>query len=1091
MNDELFKAILSLDSYNRGYDAGIDLIGIYIGNAQLIDESVSLDTQTETARDQAIGFFAQAYAIDLGGGNTEISISFRGTNTWIEPMTGYTLPSLLDMWHGWRLGNEPANPNSFIEFYGESLAAFLASDTDAEQGMMAVEFYKYIVDTYTPTELYIDNSSISLTGHSLGGGLAAFISSVYRLYDTKVYDTMTYDQAAELTSSYIVTWRTSSNTYESLLTPDELATFEQIYEIEILDVQPYDDDLHTLVYGSPNIGWQNDASGVEGYILEGEVLDNPLIGRTGDDEKYKYDLGFVEENFGLTSTQLHSMTTLAIRMFAEEAEVSTDDWKDAAQYFWPLMYDQGFAQSIGMDHSSLMGKNQADGDYASILRAITAYSAIDEGTRVFGDTGIRALYDDANNLGLAISTIANTASYVTYYATDISKVFVQYAGLLAASKILESSNAAVVSGVLDYIGSSNPDILTVNFKAADWLPMHIDFRQTMAVTRDGLVEHIFADFKLDNDIDLDAFIKDNGWFTNTFLEGESSGEVFNRVIFAATDAGSEELDLEEVGEYFKGTLYVGSAGNDTVTLEVDSNDRTVFIGNGGTDSFIGGDNTDIAIGGSGEDVLDGGGAADFLYGAGGYDLLVGGTGTDLVIGGTGNDVFIADADGDDIYHGGYTAAELAPFWNTDPFDMDDLTRQNDGLDKVDYTHMTGVVFDVTVLDETLGNYWVDKYYNGTYFYGPWDRDVLFSIEDLQIDAYARRDVGGAIAAGNESNNSLHYSNFGGYNVARSYYGYGGNDTITGGLKNDFLSGGTGDDTLSGGAGDDNYYYNLGDGDDYINDAGAGSIDVLIFGDGILSSQVTLARYSGFNMIVTFNDSAEITIFAQTYSTGNAIDYFKFYDGTIWDMQATIVPVYGTSGNDTNLQGAGSSTTQREGAHINDIMYGYGGNDLIRSYDGDDILYGGDGNDDLRGDVGNDILYGENGNDVMTGGGDNDTLYGGAGLDTMTGGLGADTFVFESASAFSNIDTITDFKQSDNDKLDISDILEGYYNYGVDVITDFVQITQSGTTAYLSINQSGSGGGSYTQIATLTGLGTQNLTDEAALEASGRLITHVV
>ncbi len=961
---------------------------------------------------------------------------------------------------------------------------------------MAVEFYKHVVDVFMEPGAYRENTEITLTGHSLGGGLAGFVSTLYGLgnsenISTKIFDTMTYDVAASLASSYNVSWYDLTGAHFDTLTPDELAALENNPAAVITGQAPYDADLKSLVYGSQD-PWQNDPSGIEGYIIEGEALDMALLARTGDDEKYHYDLGFVEENFGLTSTQLHSMTTLVIRMFAEEAEVSTDDWKDAAQYFWPLMYDQGFAQSIGMDHSSLMGKNQADGDYASILRAITAYSAIDEGTRVFGDTGIRALYDDANNLGLAISTIANTASYVTYYATDISKVFVQYAGLLAASKILESSNAAVVSGVLDYIGSSNPDILTVNFKAADWLPMHIDFRQTMAVTRDGLVEHIFADFKLDNDIDLDAFIKDNGWFTNTFLEGESSGEVFNRVIFAATDAGSEELDLEEVGEYFKGTLYVGSAGNDTVTLEVDSNDRTVFIGNGGTDSFIGGDNIDIAIGGSGEDVLDGGGAADFLYGAGGYDVLVGGTGTDLVIGGTGNDVFIADADGDDIYHGGYNAAELAPFWNTDPFDMDDLTRAEDGdEDTVDYTHMTGVVFDVTVLDEELGNYWVDKYYGGTYFYGQWDRDVLFSIEELEIDAYARRDVGGAIAAGNESNNSLHYSNFGGYNVARSYYGYGGNDTITGGHKNDFLSGGTGDDTLSGGAGDDNYYYNLGDGDDYINDAGAGSIDVLIFGDGILSSQVTLARYSGFNMIVTFNDSAEITIFAQTYSTGNAIDYFKFYDGTIWDMQATIVPVYGTSGNDTNLQGTGSSTTQREGAHINDIMYGYGGNDLIRSYDGDDILYGGDGNDDLRGDVGNDILYGENGNDVLTGGGDNDTLYGGAGIDTMTGGLGADTFVFESASAFSNIDTITDFKQSDNDKLDISDILEGYYNYGVDVITDFVQITQSGTTAYLSINQSGSGGGSYTQIATLTGLGTQNLTDEAALEASGRLITHVV
>lgn len=507
------------------------------------------------------------------------------------------------------------------------------------------------------------------------------------------------------------------------------------------------------------------------------------------------------------------------------------------------------------------------------------------------------------------------------------------------------------------------------------------------------------------------------------------------------------------------------------------------------------------------------------------------TGTDednILVGLQGDDTFFA-SDGVDVYHGGYDLVEMFDEIHINKGDLPDLTRGEDGTDTVDYTSMTGVVFDVTVLDETLGNYWVDKYYNGTYFYGPWDRDTLFSIEELEINPYDRRDIGGATAGGTVGNNSLHYNNFGGYNVARSYYGYGGNDNITAGHKNDFLSGGTGDDNLSGSTGDDNYFYNLGDGDDYINDAGSGSIDALIFGDGILPSEVTLARYSGSNMIVTFIDNAEITLYAQTYGTGNAIDYFKFDDGTIWDMQATIVPVYGTSGNDNNLQGTGSSTTQREGAHINDVMYGYGGNDLIRSYDGDDILWGGEGDDDLRGGLDNDTLYGENGNDSMSGengndilyGGDgndsmngghtdngndtlyggggndtmnafggNDVLWGGAGLDTMAGGVGADTFVFEAASAFLNIDVITDFKLNDNDTLNIADILEGYYDFGVDAITDFVQITQSGATAYLSIAQNGGGGGSYVQIATLSNVSGQALTDEAALEASGRLITHV-
>ncbi len=1123
MNDSLFKAILSLDSYNRGYDAGINLVGNYIGNAHLIDESVSLDTLTETGRDQAIGFFAQAYEIDLGGGNSEINISYRGTNTWLEPITGCTLPSLLDMWNGWRLGNAPTDPNSLIELFGVAYAGSLANDTDAAQGMMAVEFYKYIVDTYSTSEAYRENSEITVTGHSLGGGLAGFVSTLYGLGDNgsrtaaTIFDTMTYDKSAELASSFRVMWHDLSGSYESLLTPYELSQFEQIPSVVIDDVQVYDSDLHSLVYGNSQ-AWDNDKSGIEGYILEGEVLDNPLLGRTGDDEKYKFDLGFTEEDYGLIDTELHSMATLVIRMFADESEVNGDYWKEVAQYFWPVMYDQSFAQEIGMDHASLLGKNQDDGDYAAVLRTIVAYSAINEGTRVFGDTGIRAFYDDANEFGQALNA-SGASNTLTEYATDISKAFIQYAGLLAASHVTSALFSDALEGVIDYDQTSNPDVFIVNFKSNDWTPISSELKYKMQGIRNDVVEHIFSDFIQSHSIDIGSFIVNNDWLgPGPFL---SSGGAFNRVIFAALDSGSTEYNLEEVGEAFKGTLYVGSIGNDIVTMQMGSSDRNVFLGNGGTDSYIGGDSLDIAIGGSGQDTFDGGGSADFLYGGGDIDVLVGGLSSDIVIGGTGNDIFVADIDGEDVYHGGYDEADLANAWYYDPFDIEDIARAADGTDTISYLDLTGVYFDITVLDAALGNYWVDKYYGNSVFNGPSDRDALFSIETIQVAAGAARQVGGTAVHGTGGNDvNLHYNYHGGYNVAHNYYGYAGVEIITGGFKNDFLDGGTGDDDLSGNKGNDTYFYRLGDGQDLIKDLGTqGDIDVLMFDASINASEVELGYYNSSNMKITFADDTYIVVYAQNSPYG--IDYIKFADGAYWDMQGTLVTVYGTEANDS-LHGTNDST-YREGSLIHDVIYAYGGNDYVNGDTGndqifagsgndtvigdygndtiyggdnddtlnggynDDILYGGAGVDSLFGgnDAGNDILYGDAGDDTLSGHAGQDTLYGGSGLDTMTGGTGSDIFRFRADTAFQNIDKVMDFKLTENDVIDISDVLDGFYDYGVDVITDFVQIVAAGANSLLSVDQDG-GANNFIQIATLYSI--TGLADEAALEASGRLVT---
>lgn len=155
-------------------------------------------------------------------------------------------------------------------------------------------------------------------------------------------------------------------------------------------------------------------------------------------------------------------------------------------------------------------------------------------------------------------------------------------------------------------------------------------------------------------------------------------------------------------------------------------------------------------------------------------------------------------------------------------------------------------------------------------------------------------------------------------------------------------------------------------------------------------------------------------------------------------------LYGEAGNDTLKGGAGNDTLNGgsgndflDGQEGDDSLDGGIGNDSLVAWKGNDILKGGDGNDYLEGAQDNDLLYGDSGDDTLYGdrqpnapprsGVDGrDTLYGGAGNDILSGGsdndtlygdAGADRFTFYSPTE--GIDTITDFRLQEGDKLVVS------------------------------------------------------------------------
>ncbi len=131
-------------------------------------------------------------------------------------------------------------------------------------------------------------------------------------------------------------------------------------------------------------------------------------------------------------------------------------------------------------------------------------------------------------------------------------------------------------------------------------------------------------------------------------------------------------------------------------------------------------------------------------------------------------------------------------------------------------------------------------------------------------------------------------------------------------------------------------------------------------------------------------------------------------------------------------------------------------------------------DVIRGGASNDYLKGENGDDIIAGG---------AGGDQLFGGNGADTFLFEAITAFDRVDRVRDFDLSENDIINVSDLLVGY-DAITDAISDFIQITDNGTDSTLAVDVDG-GADNFITIATL--YGAVGLTDEDALEASGNLV----
>ncbi|MCH2076150.1 MAG: hypothetical protein MK180_04565 [Rhodobacteraceae bacterium] len=266
------------------------------------------------------------------------------------------------------------------------------------------------------------------------------------------------------------------------------------------------------------------------------------------------------------------------------------------------------------------------------------------------------------------------------------------------------------------------------------------------------------------------------------------------------------------------------------------------------------------------------------------------------------------------------------------------------------------------------------------------------------------------------------------------FGFGGNDTLRGGLGDDTILGGFGFDSIEGGGGNDSLEGNGnadtligGDGNDtLIDDAGT---DSLVGGDGndriISGSGADRIDGGDGNDFIRAGSNFGSSVDGVNGGAGNdtifgdaGFDLLLGGEGDdVIDGGAQADNVFGDAGNDTILGGDGFD--RLFGGAGNDSIDGQQGTDALFGSFGDDTLNGGDDRDRFFGGADNDVLNGDGGDDELLGGGGFDTLNGGTGDDRLLGNFNADTFVFEDGHGD---DTIADFDEFNGfEKIDLSAI----------------------------------------------------------------------
>ncbi|MBJ7440744.1 MAG: hypothetical protein JHD35_17195 [Sphingopyxis sp.] len=616
MNNDVFTAILALDSYNRGYGANIANMGgagTFLGKARVLNTILPSGSE-------AAGFFASAYDTSrLSGYEASRVISYRGTN--FDFSGGTSSPAFVDIMNGWSM--------------------FTGLGTNAQAGF-AQQFFTAVTGAGFPVGQGAGPGNVILTGHSLGGALAAYVG-VQGLAQAVAFDPIPYAQATiqnviyrallatvdelDLTLSSVkaaLSGEFFPTTYlaSSTLTVQEFAeTFAvQLHSIEpdwaavsgfridgeIAGPSPTYQTLGGAIAALAGSSLGSVAVTLLGFSQLGNGLLNQSVEQSSRiDTRPNYE-AYSGGLFDFSSAAaLHSQALLTTILFGEKQlpqERAGEGWKNSFKYIGSQLSNEDIAVSLGITGDEIGAQ----------MSAKIAYSAIDEGERPFGDTGIRALFDDANDFGDALVT-AGAGMPLALQDEEaklaIGRVVTEYAGLAAHSQARKDQSPGILDGVLNFIEGT---ALTIDLTTETWALHDILAESHTIYSKDELISTLISPY------DPEIISQIESWLASTSGVQSQSIEDVTRGVGIFFGGG----DAEVPGEDGKYRLIIGS--NYSANLSVKF----------GPSIVLGGGNSDTIVGSSGNDALFGGGGTDTLIGAAGNDWFNGGTGNTVVWGDT-------------------------------------------------------------------------------------------------------------------------------------------------------------------------------------------------------------------------------------------------------------------------------------------------------------------------------------------------------------------------------------------------------------------------------------------------------------------------
>lgn len=376
VSKDLLLSILSMDAYNRGYNVGIsglsDAAGTRLGAATIRAQDLPVGSE-------AASFYAISYTIGSGvdgiaSGTTVIS--YRGTDAfWSELAT---------------LDQEISYGGSYQQ----------------DEIALALKFYKTV-------NAANGSSPILTTGHSLGGALAGFAGAINQS-DSVLLDHIGFNTSI---NNLLAGW----DNIKAYLTLNSYSELRAQYQIDhgphtdlfLSEVVQQWDFFRLAGYdGSETISSAAVASYLQGflppgavsYFLSGSVADNTR----GSGNPVSFGILHSElgdyTDYGIGSIQAHSISLASIMAYAEQEKGQSGflNFKSVLGTALPLLFNDDLAINAGATPALLPGESGPAGK----LQAALAYSALEGSGLVFGDTGIRAYFDDLSALG---SKIVSTA----------------------------------------------------------------------------------------------------------------------------------------------------------------------------------------------------------------------------------------------------------------------------------------------------------------------------------------------------------------------------------------------------------------------------------------------------------------------------------------------------------------------------------------------------------------------------------------------------------------------------------------------------------------------------------------------------------